>query len=106
MKLLLAAVIIFTTATVGYGDEPSWQESCSAIGSLAETTMRNRQLGVPMEAMIRPNADSFIEKFDQEIVIMAYERPRYSTEKMRTRSVEDFRDTIYLECVKKLRPKT
>jgi hypothetical protein len=41
----------------------------------------------------------------KEITISAYDQPRYSTKESQRRIVEEFKEKIYLDCVKRLRPK-
>lgn len=78
---------------------------CNSISSLAETIMKQRQNGAPMSEMMRiaGEAGGALGKVGEELVIMAYEKPRYRTENYQQRAIEDFRDSAHLECVKQAR---
>ena len=41
----------------------------------------------------------------EKFVIAAFEIPRYNSLEMQKKSIEEFRDLLYLECVKKSKPK-
>lgn len=80
-----------------------WKESCALQGNLAATIMKNRQHGIPMSQMMEVDTDPKIKDFMDALIIMAYESPRFSTEEMQKRSVDDFRDRAYLSCAKHMR---
>jgi hypothetical protein len=80
-----------------------WRESCGNFGKVAKMIMEKRQSGASMAKMMEAITD--IDNSVVEMMIMsAYDRPRYSTEQMQQRTIEEFRDDVYLECVKVLRP--
>jgi len=79
-----------------------WRKTCGSVGELATTIMESRQSGVSMAKMmgaVSGEENSLAEK----LIISAYDSPRYSTERMQKRTVEEFRDEVYLECVKAMR---
>jgi hypothetical protein len=95
-----------------------WRSTCDAQARHAEAAMTARQSGVSMaDTML--HVDVAIAKLAlvdhpdahragkalKEITISAYDEPRYSTKEGQRRSVEEFRDRIYMDCVKRLRPK-
>mgnify|MGYP000541725523 CR=1 FL=1 len=84
--------IVFALITVS-AHSASVVEVCSSISSAAETTMRARQAGVPMERMM----DGVEEELMVQMVLAAYEQPRYP-EHQRELVSEIFRDEWYLSC--------
>ena len=91
--------------------EEAKRQLCRSAANSAESTMRSRQLGLPMSEIIdninsiaRDNQDfnaaeraAFINRMER-MVIEAYESPRYATDEMQKKIIEDFRDKKYLEC--------
>ena len=75
------------------------------MGSLAESIMNARQVGVSMETMMRVigesnyESGSELEESIESMIIAAYKEPRYSGEGMQKRTTEEFRDKVYRECV-------
>lgn len=56
-----------------------------------------------MSQMMEVEIDPKIKIHVDNLIIMAYDSPRYSTEEMQKRSVDEFRDQAYLSCAKILR---
>jgi hypothetical protein len=108
--LLIAISMFFATSGI-YAAEPSsaagtkkpgkppeqsdWLRICATFGQAAEKIMTDRQSDVPREKMIHSVQGDYLFEY---IVIEAYKVPRISADRMR-RSIEEFRDRIYLECV-------
>jgi len=103
MRVLLTIIAFSFIATSAYADD--WRKTCDSYGGLAETIMSGRQSGTSMAKMMKVlNNDEGSELFEK-LIIAAYDRPRYSTEQMQKRSIEEFRDKMYLECAKAMRAK-
>lgn len=67
--------------------------------------MTVRQHGVPIyDAMKIVGMDDIdaINELSENLVLMAYERPRYSSEENQKNIIGDFRDSAYLMCAKAL----
>ncbi len=62
--------------------------------------MESRQIGVPMGSLIEAVQGNAAEKFTVQMIIRAYDTPRYSVERNQKRAVEDFKNDSYLECFK------
>jgi len=101
--ILGMVVALFATSALAQTAPPApdetkkmtWRERCDALSELAGSIMDAHQLGVPMsKAMKAADSDPLTEK----MVIAAYEKPRYSTEKMKRQETAEFRDTVYLMC--------
>lgn len=60
-----------------------------------------------MSEMIRiANLDGVENKeLYEELVILAYESPRYNSKKMQNLTIVDFQNEIYLNCIKEYRAK-
>ena len=70
--------------------------------------MDARQDGMAMSAIIKIaigdyKANSKEYQDAKSLVISAYEKPRFSGSDYKTKSIEDFRDKAYLDCVKAAR---
>lgn len=97
---LVSILSLFLLVTFAHAEE-DWLSTCGSYSDLAETIMRTRQSGISMKQMLEvPLSKGF-----ENLVIAAFEIPRFSTDAMQKRSIEDFRDSIYLECVKIKKPK-
>jgi hypothetical protein len=98
MKNALIA-ICFAAAGAHAVAEDSWRTLCEEVADLASTTMASRQSGAPMANVMSMSEDPSFE----DIVISAYERPRYTTQEHQQRAIQNFRDEWYLDCVKAAR---
>ena len=59
--------------------------------------MNAHQKGYPMQKMIRTYSGAG-DTID-ELIIVAYDSPRYSNEESQQRVIEAYRDKVYLECI-------
>lgn len=102
MKLLttmvLSAAMLFAvpaSATVTDND-------CEMIESLARTTMKARQAGVPVATVMRliakQDADEEFRRVMRTMALMAYESPRYTTLLYQTNAENDFADLWAVAC--------
>jgi len=98
MKTILTAVIIMT-ASMTYASD----DICGKYSELSESIMSARQAGVPAVKMIETQIETdnvaFFNLY-KELVIEAYEWPRYSFEDLQQESINDFKNKIYIECLK------
>lgn len=93
-KLILLTLLSFNLAAEDKKEEPV---SCETISILAETIMSARQQGVAMSDIINLGKDDKLLKI---LTIEAYEKPRYSTQKNQDQTTQDFKNDVYLECLK------
>ncbi|MGX9996688.1 hypothetical protein [Vibrio sp. JZG120] len=100
MRAITITFILYVIAMPLRAEE--WMEICEKYGSLATSIMNNRQVGVSMSKMMEA-VDG--DKLLQNLIIEAYDSPRFSTDKMQKKATERFRDDTYLACVKSMRPK-
>jgi len=103
MKALLTIIAFSFIATSVYADD--WRKTCDSYGELAESIMSGRQSGTSMAKMMKVIGDNEGSDLFEKLIIAAYDSPRYSTEGMQKRSIEEFRDEVYLECAKAMRAK-
>ena len=99
--ILGIAIALLTTSFTAQSAPPvepkktNWRERCELMSGLASSIMGAHQSGVPMsQAMQLADEDPLTEK----MIIAAYEKPRYSTERMKQQEIAEFRDTVYLLC--------
>jgi hypothetical protein len=86
--------LLFTYINVAHAEGDPKESKCNFFGLQAEMIMEYRQDGV--------NMGDVIEKFpsDKELVVSAYERPRFNTEENKRKSIQDFTNETILKCYK------
>lgn len=97
-KLLIAAAMTLSLGAAA--DEKA--DTCSDINALAESIMSSRQAGVDMAKMMTVAKNSGIEKLARILIIAAYEQPQFNGEDYRRKSVAEFKNKVYLQCVKEV----
>jgi len=96
-KILLIGTLTAIPISAIYGEPLTKAQTCKNMHKLAKNIMDSRQQGMAMPDIIEtvdgnPLFEYFIES--------AYDMPRYSTDEMQQRSIEDFANSIYAECWK------
>lgn len=76
---------------------------CTIMGDTAEAIMRHRQSGAAMSVLMNALAgadtvDEGSRDAGRRMVIMAYEQPRYSTDRNQRRAIADFRNDVEVAC--------
>ena len=98
-KLVICLVSLVVFSGVSFAND---SENCKSIANFAAVVMEKRQAGTAMDAMIDlihgSESDNGLRKVLESIILRAYENPRYGTEEFKKRSVNDFRNDIYVEC--------
>lgn len=95
--VLLAAVLASGALANGKGDPPAEADFCAELAVLAEALMQLRQMGGALQDALRiAGTDDLI----REVVLSAWERPRFHTAENQRGEVERFRDTWHLGCVR------
>jgi hypothetical protein len=101
------ALILFS-ASMSLAVEPDAQTKlnnklaiCTSISTFAESVMNNRQNGVAIKSVIDAisDEDQTVKAIGVEVAMNAYDVPRFYSEKNIVRSIEDFRDMYYLQCL-------
>lgn len=78
----------------------STPSNCGPLADNAALIMKARQAGKDMAKVLEAVGDAGGVQKERDLVIRAYESPRFSTEKNKTRAIDDFRNDIYLACIK------
>ena len=102
-KLILIGIATFTIFTIGQnGHANDSYEKCKVSSDFARAVMSGRQTGVKMSDMLEviKSANPEIKEILEYIIIEAYQESRYSTESIKEKTITDFENSIYLECVK------
>jgi len=78
---------------------------CTSISSLAGSIMTLRQNGALMSELMAKvdNEDPMLGPMTNELIALAYEKPRMSVEKNRERYVVDFQNKAFSGCMKEFR---
>ena len=101
-KLLLATVLTLSIPFTAQASSTPDFELCEAYSSLAETIMTSRQNGTDMSALIKIVLNQS-EGTDQAALLLvkaAYKEHRYSTESIKQRTIQDFKNQVFLACYK------
>jgi len=94
MKKFILAITLVMASTAAFAQE---QTPCENVQELAFTIMKVRQSGVPMVKMYKVAKG---EKAVEQMVIAAYDMPQFNTESIKQRTIQDFADNMFLQCVK------
>ena len=102
MKTLTAAcaALLLSAGSAPAEDLPDISTAdglCDMVAMLAETAMRGRQASVPLGTMLEAVEDMPVGR---EIVLMAYERPRFNSPSVQQSETDDFRDQWHVECLR------
>ena len=106
MKRIAAISIALLAALNAHAkDEKNSSDGlCSSVSTTAAEIMKARQNGVAMSKLI-----DLFKKDDaaifRRLTISAYESPRYSTESMQEKSIQDFENKAFLDCYKAMNTK-
>jgi hypothetical protein len=95
-------VPVQTASPVAQDKPASATEACGVVGKYARTIMAHRQEGASMAEMMERSekADPSIRSLSAGIIVMAFDRPRFSSQEYVDGAVSDFENEIYLECIK------
>jgi hypothetical protein len=99
---LVLALIFWSTALFAQTKD----ELCAQMGVLAKEIMLIRQEGAAMSLVMNtivPKDDEQAAKIVRQLIISAYEKPKFSTEKVKEGVVADFRNEAELACFKGLK---
>lgn len=81
------------------GETLKKDDYCEKISEISEAIMESRQRGVSLSNALGTSPLDIV----RTIVLDAWESPRYSTESVVQREVDDFRDQWHLVCLKAMR---
>lgn len=69
---------------------------CKELSNTAKDLMEIRQQGYSMSTLMEAAEGS---ELAQALVIEAYRQPRYNSERYKKQAVEDFTNSVYLQCL-------
>lgn len=96
--LTLIAAVVFTGSAMAEDKTAV----CDDVNALAESIMGSRQAGVDMAKMMAVAKESGIEKLARVLIIAAYEQPQFHGEDYRRKAVSEFKNKVYLQCIKEV----
>ena len=94
MKLITAALLA-TMATAAQAERTA-MDICTAWGYTASLVMKSRQIGVPLSTTLTAWDD--ISPLQYQLVMDAYDTPRYRTPSIVAEVIEDFRIDQEYKC--------
>lgn len=92
MKHIITAAII-ALASPAWAEEP--KDTCALVGEQAKRMMEHRQAGTAISTLM-PHVNG--SKFYTNMLVSAYEEPRYSSDEYQTRAIQDFRNKWETAC--------
>ena len=95
-KLLLAILVVTSFNVSAKTDAEIINEYCSVIGKTASGIMTSRQKGTPIISMLK----IFKREASRELVLKAYDTPRYETYKHKHNSITEFSNKAVISCLK------
>lgn len=99
--LILAVFAAITSPAYSRELRPIDFEYCKSQEELAEAIMEARQIGRPMSSVMDTvRKQDTISKMAILLVQMAYDSPRYSTQKAQKRAITEFSNEHYAACLK------
>ena len=77
-------------------------EICDSYGGVAEAVMEQRQRNAPLTEVMKAAEYVYGQPLDylQQIVVDAYEQPRFNTKENQSQAVLEFRRKIEIACIK------
>lgn len=84
------------------------EEYCKAVLSMSKTIMDGRQAGIPIDRSLElankiTKDNEFFNKITKQLVIDAYDQPRFSTNRYKKEQLDDFAAKHYISCMKAAR---
>lgn len=104
MKAFVFFLIFLIISSPVYADKS--HKACNTFQELSEHVMTARQYGAPMAKTMETMQqieDTDIYNISKQIIITAYESPRFSNENSKEKIIVEFQNLVYLECVKAFR---
>ena len=97
-KVLLVFITIWFFAIPAHAEDGV----CRAVAGLAENVMVARQAGVKLSVLLQeleaePTDSTAVIR---EVIIGAYEKPRFTTEAYVKRAIEEYRNTWHVNCLR------
>lgn len=98
---LIAALLLSVPALAA--DFEAKDKSCKLNALMADVIMQGRQAGVEMSEVVAVFTKQGLSKEYYPMVLAAYEHPRYTSEEIKRSTITEFKNSIYLQCMKLLK---
>ena len=95
--ICIFALTAWPLSAIAQDSSESVPAVCPLIAQLAESLMQSRQNGASLQQGLNVSGD---DPLMREIVLSAWEEPRYNGPALRQQVVNDFRDRWHLNCVR------
>lgn len=102
MKVLVF-LLILTIPLKSFAISDKDLSTCKSYANFAKTVMQKRQHGADIaEGMevISSQKNKVLKEELQNVIILAFSQPKYSTESMQDSVISEFKNQAYLSCVK------
>lgn len=100
MKRLLVSVVAFCLGGAAAAQSKESIDSCRSYSEAARTVMENRQAGTKMAELMDWAANNKgHEEISKYMVIAAYKKPAYRTPENQERTIINFENDMFLECI-------
>lgn len=98
---LIAACLSLATLPAMAEEETTYYDVCLALGYLANQVMEARQIGVPVDQAlgVLNEEDEVLLGIMQEIVLNAYQVPRFSGEDYQQRAITEYKNEVIVTCL-------
>lgn len=96
-KFVIAALVTLSSVSLVSAQE----DTCAAFGFMAGNVMEARQNGMDMSEMValaNKIEDKDVGQAVKLTIIEAYKRPRFQSDEMIKREIEDFKNAIMVQC--------
>jgi len=101
MKIIIVLVSTLLLSMPIYSSAED--DICGSLESLAGRIMESRQNDIPMSALVNELTkmeDKKLADLVRQMIIDAYEISSYSSDSYKEKAVLEYRNSIYLECIK------
>jgi hypothetical protein len=104
IRNIIAALALTTTPVAALTDDAA--KACTELGALAHQVMVNRQAGIALSKILsviqKPEGDTSTYEMITQIIVGAYDIPRFSTRTYQIVAAEDYRNDIETACFRSL----
>ena len=98
-KVLLVFIAIWFFAIPAHAED----DVCRSVAGLAEKVMVARQAGVKLSVLLQELETTPVDNTTpviREVILGAYEKPRFTTEAYVKRAIEEYRNTWHVNCLR------
>lgn len=100
MRFLTMTAFVLAMTTPSLADDGV--DTCSHASGLAHAIMEGRQAGVPAADMMKkvlPVVPEGSHGLMRDLIVSAYETPRFSTDRVQQQAIGDFSDEVFVSCM-------